>query len=815
MGTRSWSTRALFALWISCLAFVGGLPLAGSVSAQTAATGSISGTVTDDAGDPLAGIAVGVQGRNSGWYEAATDTNGHYELAGLPNQQYVVSFEDPSGTYAAEYHDDTTDWNAATWLDVVDGAALTGVDATLKPGGRITGSILDEQGDPFARTSICVVGTTNRCEQGAADGTYTVGGLASGDYYVAVEAWETDGTFRSLWYDGVHGPLGSTLVPVTLGQVSGGVDFTFDRTLYGTLSGRVLDQAGDPLENAYVCADGPIDECDDLAADGTYSLGLLPGEYRVTFRVRTGDLYHIYDGTPDGADEYEAALLVPVAAGAATTGIDAVFDVSLYGSITGTILDDGSPYHIAWACVEGGPTWRCVDADPDGSYELDFLEAGEYLVYFGAARIDQPEEIIEYYDGVGGPEDATPITVLPGQTVTGIDARYESGEPGEGWISGTTVFASGEPVASGEVCAWPRGENDPSLCVEMEDDGTFVLGPLAPDFYRVGALFDFDDALADPMYDGEVHIPFDGGTVTDVEIVFTPAGSLSGLVTGPGGDPVAGAGVALFGPDDVWLPSYVIETGTNGGYWFDEVVRDDYRMAFVPPAGSGLATMWHTESDGSTATVEVRHGTHSVVSRSLASTGSVSGSLTDPDGNLVAGAEVRLREVGSPWVASTTTSAADGSYSFGDVQPGDYQVLFVAPSGSSLGDVWYDGVDTRSEAGVVHVLSGEPVIADATMPWSRALSGTVTSPGAAPVEGAVVRAYRDSDGILPSGRTETRPDGSYSLPDIPRGEYRIHVSPPSTSGLLAGWLDGGSRSAARLIVVDDGNVVADVELAEG
>ena len=816
MGTRSWSTRALFALWVSCLAFVGGLPLAPQATAQAAGSGSISGTVTDNSGNPLAGIEVGAQGWNDGWYEGVTDENGDYELTDLSDQNYVISYVDPTGLHAGEYHDSTTDWNAATWLPVTDGAAVSGIDATLEPGGWITGSILDETGNPFDRTSICVVGTTSRCEDGSADGTYAVGGLATGDYYIAVEAWESDGTFRSLWYDGVHGPTGATRVPVVLGQVSGGIDFTFDRTLYGTISGTVLDENGDPFADGSVCAEGPIDECDDLAADGTYTLGLLPGEYRISFSVESGQLRQYYDGTAGGTDEWDEALPVAVVAGASVSGVDTVFDRSRFGTISGTVLQpDGTPFVYAWACVEGGPSWACTNVNADGTYELRFLEPGEYLVYFGAAGEGDPEGIIEYYDGADGPERATPITVVGGQTVTGIDARYDSGEPGEGWISGTTVFASGDPVTSGEVCAWPRGENYPSMCVEMEADGSFVLGPLAPDFYRIGALFDFDDALADPMHDGEIHIPFDGETVTDVEIVFAPAGSVSGLVTGPGGTPVAGVAVGLFGPDDSWLPSYVAETRADGGYWIADVPRQDYRVVFLPADGSGLAMTWHTSPDGSTARVEVRHGAHSVVSQRLVPVGSVGGSVTDPAGNPVAGVEVRLREPGSPWVSATAISGPDGSYSIASVDPGDYQLRFVAPEGSSVSDVWYDGTILRAEAGVVQVVPGSSLTADATMPWSSALSGTVSGPGGTPVGGAVVRAYRATDGIVPSGRTETAADGSYSLPSLPRGEYRLHVTAPAGSGLVAGWVDGATRSTARLIVIDDGYVVADVELTTG
>lgn len=722
MGTRRWSTRALFALWVTCLAFVGGLPaaspLASPVQAQAAGTGSISGTVTNDGGTPLAGIEVSVQGGDL-WRQMVTDGNGHYEFTDLPAEEYVVSFADPARVYASEYYDSTTSWRNVTWLDLADGAALTGIDATLDVGGRITGTVLDEAGNPFARTRVCAVdinvGGATPCADGNADGTYDVGGVGAGSYTVFLDTWEADGTFRSLLYPGVHEFSDIIEVPVVLGQTSGGIDFLIDRTAYGTLSGEMLDENGQPFDDAYVCAEGPTAECVDPAADGSYKLGLLPGEYRVSFNLRDGPGKY-YDGTTGGTGDWDDALLVTVTAGVATTDIDAVFDMSAYGTISGTVLrQDGTSFAWAGVCVEEGPTWACTDVDDDGSYLLQFLEPGDYLVRFEVAP-----EGFEYYDGVGDPDLATRVTVVSGGSVTGIDARF------------------------------------PEL------------------------------------------------------------GYVEGQITGPGGSPVEGALVGLVGPDDTWFPSHLTETNPNGYYTHRDVPTGHYRVVIVPPAGSGLTSSWHTAGDGSIATIEVRNESWERVDRELAAAGTITGTLTDPDGNPTPGVEVRLRVPGSLWATATTTTDANGEYAFGDVSPGDYQVRYLVADESPVAGGWYDAADANAGAETITVVSGGAMTLDQVLRWSRSLSGTVTGPGSAPVQGAVVRAYRSTDGFVPTTRTETAADGSYSLSNLPRGEYRIQVTPLGGSGLRTSWLGGTNRSTAEPVAIGDADhTVVDMELAQG
>src|SRR5689334_5438762 len=62
----------------------------------------------------------------------------------------------------------------------------------------------------------------------------------------------------------------------------------------------------------------------------------------------------------------------------------------------------------------------------------------------------------------------------------------------------------------------------------------------------------------------------------------------------------------------------------------------------------------------------------------LAQAGSLRGHVTDPNGATVAGARVGVH--GPSGLVRTTTTDADGAYSFSNLPPGDYTVEASAPS---------------------------------------------------------------------------------------------------------------------------------------
>ena len=133
-----------------CVAVVLSASAVTAPAAQAASTGSITGTVTDASGNPLAGIDVtAYQSDGSGDWEWAsqvtTASDGSYLISGLSAGVYHVEFSDPNGIYPSQFYDSVAALagDSATPVDVTDGATTPGIDAALTPGGHITGTVTD------------------------------------------------------------------------------------------------------------------------------------------------------------------------------------------------------------------------------------------------------------------------------------------------------------------------------------------------------------------------------------------------------------------------------------------------------------------------------------------------------------------------------------------------------------------------------------------------------------------------------------------------------------------------------------------------
>ena len=81
------------------LVFVGASPAA----SEPVATGSISGTVTDESAIPLEGVDVTVCSVDYSCDIASTNASGSYSVGALPAGDYRVRFAVSSDTHAPEY----------------------------------------------------------------------------------------------------------------------------------------------------------------------------------------------------------------------------------------------------------------------------------------------------------------------------------------------------------------------------------------------------------------------------------------------------------------------------------------------------------------------------------------------------------------------------------------------------------------------------------------------------------------------------------------------------------------------------------------
>jgi hypothetical protein len=198
--------------------------------------GGVRGVVTDAAsGAPIQGVRVSCSDASLGFIDGCSTTtaaDGSYQLGGfLPEGSVVVRFRAADGFHAAEWYDDAPTAQQATPIPVVQGLWSDGVDAALEPAGGISGTVTNEGGGAYSRTSITAfrwVGT-GWVEQARTDVFYDTGyellGLPEGTYRVKFRGGSIfNPTFGvEEFYDDVLTLDAATDVVVTVGSVTPGI----------------------------------------------------------------------------------------------------------------------------------------------------------------------------------------------------------------------------------------------------------------------------------------------------------------------------------------------------------------------------------------------------------------------------------------------------------------------------------------------------------------------------------------------------------------------------------------------------------------
>ncbi|MEW6188744.1 MAG: S-layer homology domain-containing protein [Actinomycetota bacterium] len=290
--------------------------------------GSISGRITDEAGNPLAGIIVQATATWLGGEPpeeppevgpvSLTDENGHYRIAGLPSGEYWVSTWNDQG-YMDEYYNDKLTPLTADTVVVNASQETTGINFVLSVGGKITGRVTDEAGNPLANIKVI----TNKYGWQASistltdeNGYYALIGLPSWEFYEVYTS--NDQGHIDEWYDNKLKWGTADTIAVTAPNETPNINFAL--TKGGTISGRVTDINGQPLENIYICAQIDGDrKWETTDENGNYTIiGLRSGSYRV-FTYNNLDFIDVfYNDKPNE----ETADIVAVTAPNETPNID-------------------------------------------------------------------------------------------------------------------------------------------------------------------------------------------------------------------------------------------------------------------------------------------------------------------------------------------------------------------------------------------------------------------------------------------------------------------------------------------------------------
>ncbi|MEW1954929.1 carboxypeptidase regulatory-like domain-containing protein [Terrabacter sp. NPDC080008] len=817
------------------LLVVGGLvtaqAIAGPARALAAAPGTatVSGTVTDAAtGRPVAGATVSIANTTD---QATSAADGTYRIVTTPGDRRVKAV---APQYVPAWFTDTSGSSPSPTVTLTDGQDRTGVSFALARFATATGLVTAADGSgPVSGVVVKALphGSTDYTPTSTATttstGTWTMTDLPAGTYDLQFDASDTD--FLSQWWSGAATRDEAGLLTATAGGTQSGLNASLTRG--ATISGRVVDEKGQPVPNVYVSpreqVRGWVGGTDaSTAADGTFTVrGLVAGQYTLEFR--SDDHVPWSYGMKDTGD---APSYFSVPEGASVTGRSMVLPLGATISGTARTADskpDASLYVLANNTGRGDSPSSGVNSD--GTWVIKGLDTGTYKLMFAGQGY-----VTQWWLGAATADAASAIDVVRGSTYSGKDATLTPGTPsGQGTVRGRLLAAgTNAPIAGAQVwvtCSDDASNSNNTVGATTAPDGTFGVdipaGSCTADFDATASGF-VHASWQDPT--GRADFTLTPGGTTDLgTTILRPGASMSGHVyAGSTTRPMAGAQVIAIPADSYngdWSPLYTY-TDDTGAYALRGLPGDVYTIHVVPDAATGyMDQWWKATQKRSLASYAVmaagssRAGMDAVLVRA----GSLSGRATTTDGTPVSGVVVQAVPAGAQFGVQVQTDT-DGNFTIGGLAPAAYALSF---DGQAVGyqTRWFSstspsGATSRDAASTITLTAGG-ALSGYTVQLARAgsVTGTVTGPGGVPVANASISVSPVDDATGSWGSASTDVSGKYDTGGLPAGRYVVQVNPPDGSGLAAEYFDNAySSSTATPVVVADGAAArADVALAPG
>ena len=546
------------------------------------APGSISGVVTDAAGNPLPGMDVLLfrapfDGMSPGvpvptptpaislknnvqaqQFSAPLDTNpriiktdasGAYQFNTLGAAIYRIGFRDPTNYYAVQFFDGAPSLNSASDIPVA-GDAITGINAKLSVGGIIRGMITSTQSTPVLNASIQEVGL----------------GINTSYYYgysFGVSALRNiDGQWNVVASTTAFAPTGTyelSALPAGVYRICTPDYFNYGQPIFQ-----------DGIEECYDNVASSIDAATDIAVDAGQTISNID--------ILLGD----------GADLSRVGGLV--------TGIDNQPLKDIQVSVSQWINGGWNSYVYTYT-------------DSSGHYLTDYVRPGIYTAqftdYFGSY-------FYAIYGGATTWEAAKTFTVGVSADRLDIDAQLVLG----GRITGTVTILGEIAPDNGYVMLSPV---DPGNAPVFYADhswidpvtGIYDLTGIPPGTYKVSAATFPDQGFGNlggfsGTYGGsnpEDAIPLTvqtGDVYTDINIVLGE-GAFESAIEGTvsvDGIPKPGVQVSLYYPEYYANPyvvpkaQYYTFTNQDGEYRIDGLLSNRYYLGFSDPDGVYASTFY-------------------------------------------------------------------------------------------------------------------------------------------------------------------------------------------------------------------------------
>jgi Carboxypeptidase regulatory-like domain len=455
--------------------------------AQTPAC-TLEGRVTNlISGGPVRKAKVLLGSRNVPKYQAVTDNDGHYAIAGIAPGTYTLQVQRPN--FLPVFYGAHGPNRPGKSLVLASGENRKSVDFHLEPPGVITGHIYDQDGEILStgvrlyrvewrngRKVFTQAGGANADDEGQ----YRLFGLAAGSYIVSTieravrpaSPVPTREIYAATLYPGTDDPAGATVLKLAAGGEARNIDFQVRKTVSVNLSGTLVTEAPDPGTRLTLSRpDGfPMQPVQFLFPQHLQFTGrnVLPGSYVITARSQTE-----YARTPvevgtldvEGI-QVRAAPLLEVSGSVKIEGDDAPDLRTLSFNLTGPEATD--PPAMAHADEKGALAWKGLTP---GTWTLHFAPqpAGLYL--------KSPETIDV------GPEGHGPVEVVLSTLGAHVEGKVQASADHPDAVEGATVLL----VADGTkpVRILRQAVTDVA--------GKYSFSSVPPGNYRVLALEDIEN----------------------------------------------------------------------------------------------------------------------------------------------------------------------------------------------------------------------------------------------------------------------------------------------------------------------------------
>ncbi len=785
-----------------------------AINAAMQPGGTISGRVTDAVSKaPVSGAEACASGPTSQC--AVTNSNGEYTIQRLSTGSYTVWFYASGQNYVGQYYNGKATFSEANAVSVTAGQATSGVDAALRAGGTIQGTVTNATSKaPISGVDVCAypnAAGSSVCAFTNASGEYTLTGLASGQY--RVEFYGNGTTYATQYYNGRSGYSEAELVTVTTGGTTSGINAAMGLT--GTVTGTVTNAATKAgVEGIQVCARRRNGEfgagCATTGAGGKYTVsGLNPGEYVVEF-TPTSTSSNFAPQFYNGKATFAEATGVQVTSGGTAGEINAALIEG--GEISGKVTDATTKAAVAGATVCAAEklaeiSERCATTNASGEYTITSLSPGQYRVRFSSST---GEYAIQYYEGASTFGSAQVVAVANGVDVEGLNAALRGG----GKIAGVvTAAASKAPIAGIRVCG---GES----CAITNGGGEYTLIGLGAGEYTVSfagnGLNYITRYYNEKSKAGEAtpvsvtpHV-----TTGSINAAMLEGGQIAGVVT-DSSTKGALAGVNVCATPQGGGTTECATSNVNGEYTVAGLPTGAYHVSFDAEGQNYLTQYYNGHgSAGEANAVAVTVGsTASSINAAMERAGQLSGTVTAAVSKAALG-HVQVcatRRVGSGGGCTTTNLA--GEYRIPGLPGGEYTVSF---NGSAVGYLtqYYNGKSSAGEATAVTITPGATTSGiNAALEEGGKISGKVTNAATKAAISAIEIYVYDGSGTQVMSAV-TKPNGEYVAEGLPAGQYRVEFV--STSGAYEDQYysaQSSLASATPIAVTTPGHVTSGINAA--